>query len=443
MTTKGFKSKGLSAAASRQGILDAADAYIEAKKNDELPALVKAHGATMKSITCAKRFVRIKGHNIPAKLLLGMAAGMAPKHFNGAVTRIGPIFAREGFRLGCIVFTHLNKTIGRAAHPDFQDQAPGDVDGIYFASGSNCPGHIRGLAHVKQALGVAAPNVTAQSEQELYNLKGTGMPIFVDSGAFSEVEFNARHRCGKGKKKSKKCAAGQCIGDGNLPRPDLPEGAPYVVKPITEEDWQDILDLYGRLALVLGEQLYLVAPDKVGFQEDTLERLTRWREELLNLRTLGANIIVVAQRGPAMSQAQFDEKAQEAIGFDDYVRALPCKKNATDGEGIRSFVRARKPDHLHLLGLGLRSERAPEAAAIVQEENPETLLSYDSCVIKESMGKTNGRDNHPQEEKGGPRVLEQAKTLARALVEQGKTSITCIQELAIRLAWGGGQQSLV
>lgn len=409
---KGFDSKGLSNKASRKGILKAAAEYAQAEKAGELEGLAVKYGATLKSITNAKQHVRISGRDIPAKFLMAMATKLAPAKFSGGKERLGRIFAREGFKLGLLVMAALNPSIGRAAHEDFQKQQSHaiELDGIYFASGSNRPGHIRGFSYVKQALGVAAPHVKANSEDELLALAGMDLPVFVDSGAFSEVEFD--------------------------------ENGPKVVKPIDEAQWQEILDLYNRLGLGLGSQLYVVAPDMVGFQKETLERLARWKTELLALRSLGVHIIVVAQGGPAMSQADFDAEAEKVLGFGDYIRGLPCKKNATSTEGIRDFVRARKPAQLHLLGLGIRNKRAPEAARVVAEESPQTALSYDSCLINESMGKTNGRSNHPAETLHGPRVLEQAKNLARALVEQGKTSITCIQELAIRLAWGGGQKSL-
>ena len=63
---------------------------------------------------------------------------------------------------------------------------------------------------------VAAPELSAKGEAELVALAGSDLPIFVDSGAFSEVTF--------------------CPVAGRL----------VVVKPMTDAKWQRVLDLYKR-----------------------------------------------------------------------------------------------------------------------------------------------------------------------------------------------------
>jgi hypothetical protein len=97
---------------------------------------------------------------------------------------------------------------------------------LYFASGSSRPADIRGFAAIGHAVGVSAPEVSPNAERELARLAGTGLAVFVDSGAFSEVEFSA-------------------------------EGV-RVVRPIDHAAWTARLALYGRLAAALGSQVHLV-----------------------------------------------------------------------------------------------------------------------------------------------------------------------------------------
>ena len=232
----------------------------------------------------------------------------------------------------------------------------------YFASGSNRVGEIRGIAAAGRWLGVAEPEVTATTEAELHQLAGRGVCLFVDSGAFSEVEFNAPHECTKRCSKAKK----PCIGEGNLPHPEHPENTFVVVREIRDEDWERILALYERLARSLGSALYVVAPDRVGDQGVTADRLARYADRVRKLRDLGANVIVPIQRG-ALSAERFDRKVERLLGFADYVRGIPSKKGATPVAELAAFVkglrrRVARP-RVHVLGKGLPYTKEAEAAA--------------------------------------------------------------------------------
>lgn len=224
---------------------------------------------------------------------------------------------------------------------------------IAFASGSNHAGEIRGFAAVGQPVGVAADECRRACEGALIALAGTGLPVFVDSGAFSEVTFG-------------------------------PTG-PRVVKPISHQDWLDRLAMYKRLADVLGDQLYAVAPDMVGFQNETLERLRKYRPQIAAIRKAGAHILVPFQRG-SMSLPEFDRRVRDALGFSDYVVAFPMKKGATEPEAIEAFLDYRKPREIHLLGLGAKNPRATGVLSMIQEKSPETAISIDSNKLKAYVG---------------------------------------------------------
>jgi hypothetical protein len=341
-----------------------------------------------------------------------------------------------GFKLTRIAFGVAATFAALSGSADAQ--AKTGEPAVYFASGSSRPGDIRGFATIKHSLGVAAEQVHEASESELYAIAGSGIPVFVDSGAFNERRFNDRHHC----KEAKKCQRGECVGDGQLPRVDLPEGCPYTHKFIDEAEWQKRLDLYARLAAVYhaadaAQDLYLVAPDMIADQDVTLARLSRWAAEMRALRSLGVNILVVAQKGPEMDQAAFDAKVAEVLQFDDYVRALPCKKGATTLEELGDFCRKVKPANLHLLGMGVGNAHAQTAMDIIASASPETIVSMDSNKITANVGR----------QRDGVRPLTAARDLAEKLIAKGKVAYedcrASIQELGIVLAFGRGYQLAV
>lgn len=267
---------------------------------------------------------------------------------------------------------------------------------LYFASGSNRAADIRGFAAVGQPIGVAAPEVSPAAEAELVALAGTGLPVFVDSGAFSEVEFTAQ--------------------------------GVKAVKPMTDSDWRRVLGLYRRLAVALGSQLSVVAPDRVGDQGETLARLRRYSLEMRALRALGVSVLVPIQKG-SKTQAAFYRDVVEALGFDDFVHAIPSKKKATTIDELRAYLAEVRPKRVHFLGLGIRNANARAALEACAELVPGAELSFDSNLIAASVGRKNGPG-------GSRRALTRARDEASNIIRSGLTSILSKQELGIILAFG-------
>lgn len=264
---------------------------------------------------------------------------------------------------------------------------------LYFASGSNRPADIRGFAAIGHAIGVAAPEVSPNAERELCALRGGGVQVFVDSGAFSEVEF-------------------------------LEDGPPRVVAPISDAEWAERLALYRRLALVLGAQVHVVAPDLIGDQEATLARLAKWAPEVRELRALGANVLVPIQKG-RKPQAEFVREVEQVLGFSDFVHAIPSKKKATSMGELAAYLEAVRPTRIHFLGLGLKNTNAGQVLALCAQFVPGASLSFDSNLIAANVGR-GGR---------APRRLTAARDLAAKLIAQGAT-FSSAQELGIILAFG-------
>lgn len=274
---------------------------------------------------------------------------------------------------------------------------------MYFASGSNSPSEIRGFAAIGHPVGVSAAHLSPAGEAALHELAGSGVDVFVDSGAFSEVCFP-------------------------------PDGPPQVVRPMTQATWAEVMGLYTRLARTLGSALYVVAPDRIGDQGESLRRLKRWRSELATIRQLGANVIVPIQRG-LEPQARFDERVELVLGFGDYVRGIPSKKKATSLPELQAFVEARRPERVHLLGMGVTNRLFAAFRAAATRYG--AALTCDSNLLKASVGRSNGRANHPAEKLGGRRVYTRAQDIARRAVTRGLVTFEGdVRQLAIAFAFG-------
>lgn len=323
----------------------------------------------------------------PSKAILAVAAQRTKRHgfsgnqlpFGGAAHTVSQL-QRLGFEvregdevLGSVGLDALRE---QAIAAGFDDPCP-EWDELpvtpicYFASGSNRVGEIRGLAAVKHDLGVAADYLKPDGEAELVKLAGSEINVFVDSGAFSEVKFN-------------------------------PERLAFdVVKPIGDTEWRRRLALYERLGVALGEACWVVAPDQVGSQEVTLERLARYAPELARIAATGCQVLVVAQKG-AMTQADFYKAAVAAAGLESTPNvwpALPCKKAATTAKEVKAFLEAAQPEHVHLLGLGParadahghQQRKVAEYVAPFAAEGCTASVSLDSCWIRSNAGRTNGK----------------------------------------------------
>lgn len=282
----------------------------------------------------------------------------------------------------------------------------------HFASGSNHAGEIRGFAALRKPVGAAvatiafpgrkrkeptvdylarggqprwAPLCTSACEQALIETARKGVPIFMDSGAFSEVEFGAR--------------------------------GPVTVLPIEDAEWQKRLALYDRLVDGAGKHARLVnvvAPDKVGFQGETLRRLTRYAPRVRELAAKGATILVPLQKGD-LDLSAFHDAVTEALGFSGWVPAIPMKKAATTPKELESYLSEKRPARVHLLGVGPRSRIAPEVAAAALDASPSTRVQMDSVLLRAVVGRGKGPG-------GADKPLTVAQDAAREEVSQHRFS---------------------
>jgi hypothetical protein len=231
----------------------------------------------------------------------------------------------------------------------------------YFMSGTNHPAEIMALADRGESIGVAVNHLTPSAMQTLTDLAGLFPKVFVDSGAFSEVDFG-------------------------------PAG-PVYPQPITDAEWRKRLKKYLQLAAALGKQAYLVAPDKIADQEGTLERLTRYAPEIAEAAGYGANILVPVQKGKidmgSFYNLQLDILHAAGVRLRQVAPAVPLKKDATSIEDLVTFIRSLRcnetnPPRIHFLGRGLFSPDYRATYAAAMEACPYLQITADSVRFRSS-----------------------------------------------------------
>lgn len=227
---------------------------------------------------------------------------------------------------------------------------------IIFASGTNDAGEIRGMRDAGIPVGTVANELyNPQARKEVENLAGTGLPVFVDSGAFSEVE-------------------------------EQPDGPPKVTKPIPDSEWKARIQLYIELSKKLGSQLNAVAPDQIANQQMTLWRLRQYGHLMKEVADNGSHVLVALQGGQ-MDRITFFKRAVEALGFShNVVPCFPMKKAPASKESIVEFMKVVKPKRVHFLGLGIKGKNTAEILDAAQAASPETQITIDANIISGHVG---------------------------------------------------------
>lgn len=147
------------------------------------------------------------------------------------------------------------------------------------------------------------------------------MTVFVDSGAFSEVEFE--------------------------------QGARREVRPLPEDHWTGcFLQIQAIAAYLEPGRVWFVTPDAVGDQAETLRRAARWAPSVETCRALGALAVVPIQRGD-QAPAVFAEDLTSYHGVD--VWGVPRNKAAMTQDEFAMLPKAlplRRPLHFLRAGAG-------------------------------------------------------------------------------------------
>jgi hypothetical protein len=236
------------------------------------------------------------------------------------------------------------------------DNIPNGI--VNYTSGTNRVCDLRGALAAGAPVGV---DISRLSEAATKELLASHVPIFLDSGAFSEVST----RCGQ-------------VG---------------IVRPITDDQWNRRLDKYlwitqqlgrKRKQLVACARVTVVAPDCVGNQELTLQRLAKFRDRVRQIHFAGADVVVPMQVG-RLDVLEFYKKAHFILGF-EIVAGMPMNKAATTANAIQELLQDMKPKRIHLLGMGTSNRKAGPILRFLRRLSPSTLISMDSNRIRAAVG---------------------------------------------------------
>lgn len=230
---------------------------------------------------------------------------------------------------------------------------------IYFCSGASAPADLAGLSRIRHPLGVAIPQLSARVLDDLCALRGV-CEVFVDTEAFSEVDRT---------------------------------GA--VVAPISDAQWVERTRVMHRIAAALGEDAWIVVPDRVGDQQETLRRIALFEDVLRACAALGARLVVPIQRG-GMSAPMFYDACCALLGV-PFVVGVPGNKAAMPPHELEALLRSRRPRAVHLLGVGPKGDRFRPLVDACRRFGV-SEVTCDSNGLAALVGRENGRG-------GGPRPL--------------------------------------
>lgn len=235
-------------------------------------------------------------------------------------------------------------------------QPLGDV--VVFASGMNRIADIRGAAIAGVPIGV---DVSKLSPPAIDALVAAHLPLLLDSGAFSEIAIHRGHA--------------------------------QVTAEIFDREWMRRLAIYLQVTREVRRSLSdsdrspsvtVVAPDRVGSQELTLERLSKFRTQVREIYAAGAEILIPLQVG-RLDLYEFYTRAKSIVGT-DIVPAFPMKKAATTIRAILDFVERTEICRIHLLGMGASHRNAASTLRLIRHACPDAVISMDSNRIRAAVG---------------------------------------------------------
>lgn len=226
---------------------------------------------------------------------------------------------------------------------------------IAFRSGMSRSKDFWAAAGAGVAIGVVAGELSfATRITGLSNYLRAGGSVFIDTGAFSELKTGI------------------------------------------EPDFDDILSLYQSLALdkrdVCG-RLYIVSPDKVGDQLETLARIERYGARLHQLIEAGCKLIVPIQCG-AIPAAEMLAKVAAILGTRQFVAGIPSNKAAMSIQECASL----NHHSYHILGrVQMDADQAARMCALARGSS-DVVITADANWLRSRLGTVTqlGRNEHAQ-----------------------------------------------
>ncbi len=257
---------------------------------------------------------------------------------------------------------------------------PFEQEHRHFMSGLNDPGEIEGALRAGHWIGITASEIRPGLLETIDMFAGGPSGLFIDSGAFGEVDF--------------------------IPYPVVNKK-----RELHDVDWDEVFELYQWAAMTWRPtRLFLVAPDRVGDQEHTLKLLEKYAPRVAAISALSenrVNWIVPVQKGKR-SMSSFFQLECEILGLrTPPIAGIPMKKDATKPEEL--FVFAENLPffgcRIHLLGKGVAAKDYGSIISTLKAIRPQLTITSDS-THRRWIGSTNGPGH-------GPRIYTRESEVAR------------------------------
>ena len=164
--------------------------------------------------------------------------------------------------------------------------------------------------------------------------------------------------------------------------------AEYGKARITHEQWLKKLDVYSQLANVYGKNALFVAPDCIGDQTETIIRLLRYKNKVLDLLRK-AEVIIPLQKGE-LSVSSFYYQIVQILGTSNFVCGLPFKKSALGMDDYVELVETVAPKRVHFLGVSPRSQKFPYIKKFTDSLEEPPCISLDAVMFRALAGRKYG-----------------------------------------------------
>ena len=196
---------------------------------------------------------------------------------------------------------------------------------MIFRSGASRPADFRGFMKAGVPIGIQIPDCSRRVLALASEAADAGIPVFVDSGEFSRFTASLR-----------------AAGEGREPPPAL--------------DFERVFTGYLDIAVATRyrENLYLVAPDRIGDPDGTWSLQQHYAPLMRELLGLGTHLIAPAQvgAGSVRSAAQAYRRLNVLLGDPErLILGVPCNKSAITLEALDSLLHETRPRRVHLLGV--------------------------------------------------------------------------------------------
>lgn len=186
----------------------------------------------------------------------------------------------------------------------------------------------------------------------------------------------------------------------------IDSGAFAEIRTATKPDFNRVLSVYESIvdceSPEVLRRLYVVAPDKVGDQLESLARLESYSPRVRALIDSGCQVIVPLQRG-SIPVAEMLKLSAEILGTKDFVVGVPSNKEALSVGDCSTLRHAR----FHILGRVQMDKDQDERLKALIAANPGARISADANWLRSRLGLVTGLSNSEKER----RMKEQVSSI--------------------------------